>query len=68
MSPRLSVQKLLYRREARNERRNLERELAAYRTPSEVEELDAILARYDDRQVAGIRQILDRNRIRNRAA
>jgi hypothetical protein len=47
-------------RNARTARMALERDLAHYRTPAEVHELDAILSRYDDDEVAEIRRIVDR--------
>jgi hypothetical protein len=52
------------RRDARVARLTLERELASYRTPSELNEWDSILARYDDNDAAEIREILNRNRTR----
>ena len=49
-------------RSKRAVRKALERDLATYRTSAEVHELNAILSRYDDDEVAEIRHILDRRR------
>jgi hypothetical protein len=50
------------RRTARAAQRNLERELAGFSTAAELRELDAIVVRHPDDEVAGIRQIIDRRR------
>jgi hypothetical protein len=42
--------------------RRLERELACYTTPSDLNDLHAILDRYPDRDTAGIRRILAAHR------
>jgi hypothetical protein len=42
--------------------RQLARELASYTTPAELDELDAVLDRYDEDQVADIRRILHQRR------
>jgi hypothetical protein len=49
-------------RAARAARRDLERDLASYTSPAELTELDAILGRHDDDEVADIRRILNRRR------
>jgi len=43
---------------ARAARAALERELASYNAPAELNDLDAILDRYSDQETAGIRRIL----------
>jgi hypothetical protein len=43
---------------ARAANKELERELAAYTSASDRNDLDAILARHDEEQTAGIRRIL----------
>jgi hypothetical protein len=50
------------RQSARADRKALERDLATYRSPAELDELHAILDRYDEDQVAGIRSIISRRR------
>ena len=45
-------------RDARAARATLERELASYNSPSDLEDLHAILDRYSDRETAQIRRIL----------
>ena len=52
------------RREARFARLTLERELASYRSPGDLDEWDSILSRYGDDESAEIREILNRNRTR----
>jgi hypothetical protein len=51
------------RRAARASRKTLERELASYTTPAEQNELDAVLERYPDDEVAEIRHIINRRRV-----
>jgi hypothetical protein len=46
-------------RTARAAHKALARDLASFQTPAEVHELNAILARYDDEEVAEIRRIID---------
>ena len=41
----------------------LERELASYNSPSDLDDLDAILDRYSDRETAQIRRILAAQRV-----
>jgi hypothetical protein len=50
------------RQARRAARRKLEAALATYTSPSDRTDLDAMLSRYDDEQVAQIRQILARQR------
>lgn len=45
-------------REDRADRAALERELASYNSPSDLNDLHAILDRYSDRETAQIRRIL----------
>jgi hypothetical protein len=45
-------------REARAARAKLEHELASYTSPRDLNDLDAILDRYSDRETADIRRIL----------
>ena len=49
-------------RARRAARRQLEAELATYTTATELDELDAVLDRYDESQVAEIRTIIHRQR------
>jgi hypothetical protein len=49
------------RRAARLARQQLFRELSTYTRPSEIDDLSAILDRYDDAEVADIRRILHRS-------
>ena len=51
---------LLRRRQERQERRRLERELSCFDTPSGRSELEAILERHTAREIAPIQPILDR--------
>jgi hypothetical protein len=53
------------RREARAGRRNLERELATYTTPAEVNDLLGSLRGQDDRAVEDIRDAVLRNMLRH---
>ena len=46
------------RRAARAARNCLERDLASYTSPSDLNDLDAILDRYSDKETADIRRIL----------
>jgi hypothetical protein len=46
------------RRAARAARSSLERDLASYTSPGDLDELDAILDRYSDEETADIRRIL----------
>jgi hypothetical protein len=46
------------RRTARGARKSLERELASYTSPRDLNDLDAILARHSDEETAEIRRIL----------
>jgi hypothetical protein len=48
------------RRQARQTRRQLERELSTYRTPAERLELDAILERHSVEETWEVRQVLAR--------
>jgi hypothetical protein len=50
-------------RAKRAARKTLQRELAAYTTPSDLDDLHAVLSRYDEAEVADIRRILDRQRV-----
>jgi hypothetical protein len=50
------------RRAARAERKSLERELAGYTSPSDLADLEAILARYSDEETAEIRNMLHARR------
>jgi hypothetical protein len=45
-------------RAARAERKSLERELASYTTPADLNDLDAILDRHSEDETADIRRIL----------
>jgi hypothetical protein len=45
-------------RAARSERKYLERELASYTSPSDLNDLDAILDRHSEDETADIRRIL----------
>jgi len=47
-------------RRGRAQRRQLERELAAYATPNDRLEIEQIVARYSDDETRQIRQILNR--------
>jgi hypothetical protein len=49
-------------REARAERKQLERELASYTSQSDLADLGAILDRYSDEETADIRRILAAHR------
>jgi hypothetical protein len=51
-------------RDARTARTALERELASYNSPSDLNDLDAILDRYSDQDTADIRRILAAQRSR----
>jgi hypothetical protein len=51
------------RRAKRAARLQLERELATYTHPAEIDDLFAVLDRYDDRDAAQIRDILSRRRV-----
>ena len=53
------------RRQARAERRGLERELATYNTPAEVNDLLGSLHGQDDLKVEEIRTIVLRNQLRH---
>jgi hypothetical protein len=46
------------RRAARDSRTSLERDLASYTTPGDLNDLDATLDRYSEEETAGIRRIL----------
>jgi hypothetical protein len=46
------------RRAARAARRSLERDLASYTSPGDLNELDAILDRYSDEETADIRRVI----------
>jgi predicted deacylase len=50
-------------REARAARRALERELSSYTSPSELNDLDAILDRHSDEETADIRRFLASRRV-----
>jgi hypothetical protein len=43
---------------ARAERKTLKRDLASYTTPSDRADLEAVLARYNEEETAGIRRLL----------
>ena len=49
-------------RAARATRRSLERELAAYTSVGDLNDLEAILARYSEEETAGIRSVLTARR------
>jgi hypothetical protein len=49
-------------RAARTERKALKRELAGYTSPSDRNDLEAILARYSDEETASIRSLLPARR------
>ena len=51
-------------REEHAERARLERELASYSSPADLDDLHAILDRYSDQETADIRRILAAQRIR----
>ncbi len=51
-------------RKERAERAQLERELASYNSPSDLDDLHAILDRYSDQETADIRRILAAQQIR----
>jgi hypothetical protein len=51
---------LKHTRDARATRRGLERDLASYTGPGDLNDLHAILDRYSDEQTADIRRILSR--------
>lgn len=53
--------RLQARREARLRRLSLERDLAQYRSPSELQEMRAMLSRYDDRETLALRDLVGRN-------
>ena len=50
-------------REARAARRALQRELASYTSPSELNDLEAILDRHSDEETADIRRFLASRRV-----
>jgi hypothetical protein len=50
-------------REARAARRALQRELSSYTTPSELNDLDAILDRHSEEETADIRRFLASRRV-----
>ena len=50
-------------RDARAARKSLAGELATYTSPSDLNDLDAILDRYSDEETAGIRRILASRRV-----
>jgi len=51
------------RRNARAAHNALERDIASYTTPAELNELNSILQRHDDTEVLEIRRIVDRRRV-----
>jgi hypothetical protein len=51
------------RRNVRAAHKALERDIASYTTPAELDELNSILQRYDDTEVVEIRRIVDRRRV-----
>ena len=51
-------------RDARAARAALEREISSYNSPSDLDDLHAILDRYNDRETVQIRRILATQRIR----
>ena len=55
---RTQLRELSAAREARAARKSLERELASYRSESDLDDLEAILSRYSDADTADIRRIL----------
>ena len=55
-------------RDARAARAALERELASYSTPADLDDLHAILDRYSDEETAEIRRILAAQRVNPRRA
>jgi hypothetical protein len=50
------------RRAARGARHSLERDLASYTSPGDLNELDAILDRYSDEETADIRRVIGARR------
>jgi hypothetical protein len=50
------------RRAARAARHALERDLASYTSPGDLDELDAILDRYSDQETADIRRVITARR------
>ncbi len=54
----LTASKREHRRPARTARKSLERDLAVYTSPADLNELEAILERYSDEETADIRRIL----------
>lgn len=50
------------RRAQRATRKQLERQLSTYRTPAELDDLTAILARYDDEDAEPVREVLNQVR------
>jgi hypothetical protein len=60
LSPTLTTIRgqLRQRRDARAERKSLERELAAYTSENDLNDLGAILDRYSEAETAAIRHIL----------
>lgn len=50
-------------RDARVARKSLANDLATYRSPSDLNDLDAILDRYSDEETADIRRILATRRV-----
>jgi hypothetical protein len=57
-----SQREIRSRRADRAQRKQLERELSTYTTAAELDDLNAMIARYDDAQVADVRRILDKVR------
>jgi hypothetical protein len=45
-------------RAARAERKALKHDLASYTTPRDLDDLEAILARYSEQETAGIRRLI----------
>lgn len=54
------VAELRARRACRSDRIALEREIAAYSSPSDRSDMNAILDRYDSAEVAALRDLLNR--------
>lgn len=55
------LDELRTRRAAKAEHKRLLEELSSYRRPSEIDDLMAAVNRYDERETAQVRAILERN-------
>ena len=65
MNTKSLIDELRERRDARGARRTLERELATYTTPNEVDDLLGVLRDRDDAVAEEIRTIVLRNQLRH---